>query len=207
MRYSRVCRHRPSRSALARHTAIRPDAIRLQPLMPRATSRRAKSGNRKGLPARGNALRFGLVSARDLYAKLGRDAARLDAEMTSDAFFNFVVTGYSLIDWVRHDPGVPDAAKKQAVIDALYSDRWLRTCGDLATAVKHFALTRRDPVTAAATSRQGFGHGRFGKGGFGHGEENITIKMNDETHLNALELVNGVVGTWEAFFARYPATP
>lgn len=54
-----------------------------------------------------------------------------------------------------------------------YADKWLRVCGDLATAAKHFELTRRNPITSSATSRQGYGMGRYGKGGYGAGEESI----------------------------------
>jgi hypothetical protein len=51
-------------------------------------------------------LTYGLQSARDLFAKLQRDAATLDKEVSSDNFFNFVVTGYSLVDWIEKDPSV-----------------------------------------------------------------------------------------------------
>jgi hypothetical protein len=136
----------------------------------------------------------GLDSAKDLHAKLQRNAALLDKEVSSDAFFNFVVTGYSLIDWIEKDPGVPAAAKTQ--IDALYADKWLKVCGDLATAAKHFALTQRKPITSSATSQQGYGMGRYGKGAWGVGEESIEVALNDGTRFSALELVEGVLGTW-----------
>ena len=46
-----------------------------------------------------------LSSPRDLFEKRKRDAALLiDDEITTDRFFNFVVTGYSLIDWIKADP-------------------------------------------------------------------------------------------------------
>jgi hypothetical protein len=45
------------------------------------------------------ALTFALSSIRDLFAKLERDAALLDEEVTADRAFNFVVTGYSMIDY------------------------------------------------------------------------------------------------------------
>ena len=86
-------------------------------------------------------LTFGLSSTRDLFAKLQRDAAALESEVTSDRLFNFVVTGYSMIDWVKHDPSIPATAKAPAAVQTLYDDKWLKVCGDLATAVKHFALS------------------------------------------------------------------
>ena len=50
------------------------------------------------------ALRFGLRTASDLFAKLRRDAALLDEEVTSDLFFNFVVTARHLPEWIEKDP-------------------------------------------------------------------------------------------------------
>jgi hypothetical protein len=73
----------------------------------------------------------GLDSAKDLHAKLQRDAALLEKEVSSDAFFNFVVTGYSLIDWIKNDPSIHTAAKTQPEVHALYADKWLKVCGDL----------------------------------------------------------------------------
>src|SRR5262245_23187408 len=109
-------------------------------------------------------LTFGLKTARDLLDKLKRDADLLDEEVTSDRFFNFVVTGYSLVDWLKHEPSVPRAA-----IEAMYKDQWIKICGDLATASKHYQLTSRPPIVSDTKSSQGWGMGRFGKGGWGVG--------------------------------------
>ena len=134
-------------------------------------------------------LTFGFTSAKDFHAKLQHNAALIDREVTGDALFNFVINGYSLIDWVKNDPSVPVAAKEAAELGALYADKWLKVCGDLATAVKHFTLTGRIPITASATSKQDYGVGRYGKGGYGVGEESIKVLLNDGTTFSALELV------------------
>jgi hypothetical protein len=148
-------------------------------------------------------LTFGLASTQDLFAKLQRDAAELDDEVTSDRLFNFVITGYSIIDWVKHDPTVPTSAKTSSVVQALYNDKWLKVCGDLATAVKHFKLTKRVAVTSSATASQGYGVGRYGKGGYGVGEEGIEVELNDGTKFNCLDLVQGVISSWQAFFSTH----
>jgi hypothetical protein len=149
-------------------------------------------------------LTFGLSSARDLFEKLKRDAKALDDEVSSDRFFNFVVTGYSLIDWVKNDPSVPATAKTPATVQALYTDRWLKICGDLATASKHFTLLQRKPVTLSATQALGgYGVGRYGKGVYGVGEPSILIELNDGTRFTCLELMQGVLSVWEAFFAAH----
>lgn len=148
-------------------------------------------------------LTFGITTTKELQDKLKRDAASLNEEVTSDAFFNFVVTGYSLIDWVKNDPTVPASAKTQTEIASLYGDSWLKVCGDLAIAAKHYKFTKRVPVTASATSDTGFGMGRYGKGGFGIGEESINITLNDGTSFPGLDFVQGVLHSWERFFTKH----
>src|ERR1700753_1442871 len=93
-----------------------------------------------------------LLSARELFEKLKRDAALLDAEVTTDRFFNFVITGYSIIDWCKGEPTL-----SALNVQTLYDDHWLKICGDLATAGKHFQLTKRQSITDSASSEQGFG--------------------------------------------------
>ncbi|WP_339753405.1 hypothetical protein [uncultured Marinobacter sp.] len=148
-------------------------------------------------------LTYGLRSVRELFAKLQRDAKLLDEEVTSDRLFNFVLTGYSMIDWVRNDPSISKPAKSETEIDSLYADYWLKICGDLATASKHFKLTKRQPITRSATSSQGYSVGRYGKGGYGVGEEAIQIELDDGARYDVLEFVNGVVEAWKGFFYRH----
>jgi hypothetical protein len=148
-------------------------------------------------------LTYGLSTICDLFAKLQRDAAALDKEVTSDRMFNFVLTGYSMIDWIKNEPSVPASAKDKFAVDGLYTDQWLKICGDLATAGKHFKLTSRVPITAAATSANSFGMGRYGKGGYGIGEESIVVQLNDGTTFHCLDLVNGVQSTWNRYFSDH----
>jgi hypothetical protein len=82
----------------------------------------------------------------------------------------------------------------------LREDRWLKICGDLATASKHFSLSSRRPITDKAFSTQGYGVGRYGFGGYGIGEESIVIILKDGTNIDCLELVQEVVATWERVF-------
>lgn len=148
-------------------------------------------------------LTYGLTSAREVFEKLQRDGDRLEAEFTSDGLFNFVLTGYSLIDWVKCDPSLPRSAQSREEIKSLYDDFWLKVCGDLATASKHFNLSKRQPITRSATNSVGYGVGRFGKGGFGAGEEAVHIELNDGTTYGGLEFVDGVLESWTNFFERH----
>jgi len=145
-------------------------------------------------------LTFGFTSILDLFEKLKRGAVLLDEKVTSDRFFNFVITGYTMIDWVKNDSTIPATISKQSVVEEeLYKDEWLKICRDIATASKHFKLNTRKPITSSATSSQGFGAGRFGKGGFGTGEEGIKITLDDGTTFNCLDLAQNVIRTWQLF--------
>ena len=147
------------------------------------------------------ALTYGLLSARSLYEKLQRDAKALKEEVNSDRFFNFVVTGYSLIDWVEEDPSVPKTA--QTAVNDIRSYKWIKRCGDIAIASKHFTVKDRKLITSSATSEQGFGLGRYGRGGFGLGEERIEVKLTDGSSFDCFELVDGVMNTWNNFFSSH----
>lgn len=124
-----------------------------------------------------------------------RDGALLEEEVTTDRLFNFVVTAYSLVDWVKNDPKVPLDAKDPKVLGSLRDDQWIKVCGDLAIACKHFELTKRRPITAKTQSRQG--------GRYGIGEEWITVQLNDGFSFNCLFMADNVIDTWEDFFQKF----
>jgi len=147
------------------------------------------------------ALTFGLTNVRDLLGKLRRDASLLEEEVTIDRFFNFVVTGYSMVHWIKNDPSVPQAAKAQ--YGNLHLDYWLSICGDIANACKHFTLTSTKSNAQSATSTQGYGQGRYGKGNYSEGEESILVRLDDGTTYICLELAQNVLSTWERFFSTH----
>jgi hypothetical protein len=78
-----------------------------------------------------------------------------------------------------------------------------RICRDLANACKHFTLNYPNAVTASAPSNRGFGVGRYGKGGYGLGEESIEVQLNDGTSFQCLDLVNNVIASWQSFFKSH----
>jgi hypothetical protein len=76
-----------------------------------------------------------LQTADDLYAKLKRDFARLQAEPTdTDAAYNFFVTGWHLLEWAHPGRAQEDlrARKRDANVELLIAEH-------LAVAGKHFA--------------------------------------------------------------------
>jgi hypothetical protein len=149
-------------------------------------------------------MRYGLESASDLFAKLERDAKLLEDEVTSDRFLNFVVTAYHLCEWVEKDNGVGEVAKGD-VRDNIRETECIKICRDLANASKHFELNGRyrNQTIESADSNSGFGEGRYGKGGFGEGEQEIRITLLNNREINALDLKNEVIRTWSNFFERH----
>lgn len=147
---------------------------------------------------------YGLKSASDLLAKLDRDAELLRECVSSDRFFNFVVTAYSLADWVQNDPAVPQPAKSD--LKRFRSTTAIKICRDLANASKHFQLDPKrnpDPTVTAANSDQGFGVGRFGVGGFGAGEEKITVLLGAKKSIDGLDLMEDTLREWQQFFSNH----
>src|ERR1019366_6569578 len=57
----------------------------------------------------------------------------------------------------------------------------------------------RKPVTKSANSARGWGAVRYGKGGYGVGEESIEVQLNDGTSFQCLDLVKNVLATWQSF--------
>jgi hypothetical protein len=141
-------------------------------------------------------LRYGLQTARDLFDKLQRDVHLLDEEVTSDRMFNLVVTARHLPEWIEKESGIKR-------LDELRDTDLFKTCRDIADASKHFELeedrakkTKVDEVS----SRRGFGVGRYGKGGYGVGEESISIKIKSQDPVNALEFARRLIDLYTPFF-------
>jgi len=127
----------------------------------------------------------------------------LDNGVTSDCFFDLVITGYSLIDWVKNDTTLPALARDEACSGQLHQEPWLKVCGDLATASKHFGLKYRAPVVTNATSRTGYGAGRYGIGAYGEGEEDIEVEIGKGKVWAARKFAIGVLQAWLQFFERH----
>ena len=49
---------------------------------------------------------------------------------------------------------------------------------------------------------EGFGVGRFGKGGYGIGEQSINLYLSDGTKTDALSLVERIFAKWTEIFNR-----
>ncbi len=142
-------------------------------------------------------LTYGLENPKNLYEKLKRDLDRLNQEVSSDAMFDFVVTGHHLREWIKKDKRMPGKIRRR--LKVVEREREISICSDIANASKHFKLRPKTNVRKVE-SRRGFGHGRFGKGPFGHGEEVITIELDTGESFNALDFCKKVVELYRPLF-------
>jgi hypothetical protein len=97
---------------------------------------------------------FGLNRPEELLDKLERDFERLQDDMGQQAMlytaFDFFVTAYTLVDWVKKHKSLT-----QAQVDALYQEMLIKICADLANGSKHFQLTNPPPKTSVTTHSSG----------------------------------------------------
>src|SRR5687768_524658 len=135
---------------------------------------------------------------KDHLQKLRRIVARLrDNEIHADDLDDFCKTAWHLIELVEKDSASDRELRKRAA--RLRTDRDIALCEHAANVEKHgkSKLTAAEKAGLASTEiRQGWGIGRFGKGGYGVGEQSITFKYEDGTERNALEFAEIVLKKW-----------
>ena len=148
-------------------------------------------------------LTYGLRCANDLFEKLKRDGDLLEQEVSSDRFFNFVVTAYHLCEWVEKDRSIEKSVRGKRPTPQ--NNQYIAICRDIANASKHFMLNKPSEckaITAEVDSKQAYGEGRYGRGSYGQGEEAIKIKLANGNVIGALNFKNCVVGLWTSFFSE-----
>ncbi len=137
---------------------------------------------------------FALRDHRDMLAKARRELARLDAAPYDvDHVFNFFVTAYHVMDYVKA-MAVPKAA-----VDALYADPDFELCQLICNKGKHLELRRGDQETRfvpARTTR--LGKHRLGRARLGFTGAKYLV---DGREVDLLRIGRDLVAKWEAFFA------
>lgn len=145
----------------------------------------------------------GFQCAHDVRRKVERELARLEAEVTSDTFFNFAVTAYHLCDWIAKDATLPKEARRQ--LATVRKQLPIQICRDIANGSKHFGVNYKDFVVADATCVAGYGIGRYGAGSYGVGEASIEVTLADGELLDGLNVARQATTVWQEFFAKYAA--
>lgn len=136
---------------------------------------------------------FAIRDHRDMLAKAERELARMRDDLGTDAVFNFFVTAYHVMDYVKA-LGLPRAAT-----DAMYADPDFDLCQFICNKGKHLQLRAGD---RDATHTEGVS-GMLDMHGFdvlGFDEDIPPGFFVDGTRVDVLRLGRDLVAKWEAFF-------
>ena len=81
---------------------------------------------------------FAIRDHRDMLAKAEREFVRMRADLNTDTLFNFFVTEYHVIDYVKA------SAIPVTIIDKMYADPDFKMCRFICNKGKHLELTKED---------------------------------------------------------------
>jgi hypothetical protein len=142
------------------------------------------------------------TTAAEHFEKLKRVHARLDGEVHKDDLDDFFKTAYHLIENIEKCSNT--TVEQKLTAKALRSDPEMELCREICNLQKHYTLRPKShpsPAIANADIQQGFGIGRFGKGGFGVGEQSVWLNFNDGTQRDAHVLAGSIFGKFARVFA------
>lgn len=77
-------------------------------------------------------LTYNLSCPYDLLEKLRVDVKLFEKQATSYLFFNLVITGWHIRDWIKNNESIPKDAQEAA--KRMRNDRYISICRDLANA-------------------------------------------------------------------------
>ncbi len=140
---------------------------------------------------------FEITSPRDLLHKAKRDYEKMKADTSTDTIFNFFVTTYHVVDYVKSLGTVSDSA-----IDQLYADADFKLCQFLCNKGKHIKLRSGEPYEAK--HQPGIPGGTLGTFVLGLdplGGPDKFVVLDGSQEVNVIELGARLIDKWESFFA------
>ena len=147
-------------------------------------------------------------SAAEHFWKLEKIFGRINGGLHKDDLDDFFKTAYHLIEITEKDEGTSLVQKTMAA--ALRQDIDMKICRDIANASKHFRLDPKrnpSPTVDCTSTCEGFGAGRFGKSGYGIGEQSVSLHLSDGKSEHALCLVERIFEKWASIFNSATSTP
>jgi hypothetical protein len=157
-------------------------------------------------------IRYDIRDYWDLFAKFEREVARFDTDPSPDNLFNAMVTGWSLVDWIKSDPQVSRVAKDDLKLltnrpapNKPAPDGFLRLCADVATSSKHAVISHYEPSVSQVEALEGrYGEGYYGLGRYGGGRY-YAIHTKSKIY-DAWEILQGAITFYKNFFTRHGMT-
>lgn len=137
---------------------------------------------------------FLLRTPTDMLEKAKRELVKLTDQTSPDTIFNFFVTAYHVMDYVKRLGTV-----SQTAIDNMYADPDFELCNLICNRGKHLILTRTPRQVTAAE----IGGGGFNASAFNEYEFNASPEWKffcDNVEIQPLQLAKSIIGKWEGFF-------
>jgi len=125
---------------------------------------------------------FQISSPRDMLEKAKREYSRMKLNLDTDIIFNFFVTTYHIMDYVKALGTIDGAAIQQ-----MFDDKDFRMCNYVCNKGKHAILTNVSPYSSHSDGPPG-------------GEIIHTVRTPDKT-VRVEELADKLIAKWEKFFA------
>lgn len=139
---------------------------------------------------------FEIESPRDLFDKAKRDYEKMKADTSTDTVFNFFVTTYHVIDYVKALGTISDAALEQ-----LYADAEFKMCLFLCNKGKHIRLRSGEPYEAKHRPEVPGGTlGSFVLGFHRLGGPEKFVLLDGAQEVDVIELGARLINKWEVFF-------
>jgi hypothetical protein len=140
---------------------------------------------------------FKIATPRDLLEKARRDIEKMKADTSTDTIFNFFVTTYHVVDYIKALGTIP-----QTVIDQLYSDADFRLCQFLCNKGKHIQLRGDEPFEAKhKPAIPGGALDSFSLGVDQLGDPERFVVLDGAQEVDVIQLGNKLIKKWEDFFS------
>lgn len=138
---------------------------------------------------------FLIFSAEDMLAKAKRELIQLKRKMNADTIFNFFVTAYHVMDYVKALATVPEVA-----IKSMYADPDFKLCQSICTRGKHLRVTKRSKKPRVKSVGGGLNRSALNEAAVNAGTD--WAFYCDDVEVNPVELGETVIQKWERFFGE-----
>jgi hypothetical protein len=139
---------------------------------------------------------FEIYSPRDLFEKAKRDFVKMDSELNTDNIFNFFVTAYHVMDYVK-----AQGKARQDAIEKMYDDEDFQMCNYLCNKGKHLKLTKLtkgDPFQTRHSFGAVYGKAMYNEVTYNEKESYSLIAGRKK--IDVTKIGQRLLKKWEQFF-------